>query len=66
MFDIESVKKANQLLIETIEESLQIADEGKQRRAAAMQQMEIMENELKKTLESATARAKSPTTTGKG
>ncbi|MCB1858506.1 MAG: toxic anion resistance protein [Gammaproteobacteria bacterium] len=66
VFDIESVKKANQLLIETIEESLQIADEGKQRRAAAMQQMEIMENELKKTLESATARAKSPTTTGKG
>ncbi len=61
VFDIESVKKANQLLIETIEESLEIADEGKRKRVAAMQQMETMENELRKTLESAAARTDSTT-----
>ena len=35
VFDIEAVKSANRTLIDTIEESLQIADEGKARRAAA-------------------------------
>ena len=34
VFDIEAVKQANADLIGTIEESLQIADEGKARRAA--------------------------------
>jgi hypothetical protein len=34
VFDIETVKQANQALIETIEESLAIADEGKRARAA--------------------------------
>jgi len=63
VFDIASVKKANQLLIETVEESLQIADEGKQRRAQAVQEMSAMENELKKTLQSAAARATGVTAT---
>jgi uncharacterized protein YaaN involved in tellurite resistance len=50
VFDIESIKKANQLLIDTVEESLQIADEGKKKRAEALGQLEEMETELKKTL----------------
>ncbi|MCP3869504.1 MAG: toxic anion resistance protein [Gammaproteobacteria bacterium] len=57
VFDIASVKKANQTLIATIEESLQIADEGKRMRAEAQQQLEVMESELKNTLKSAGARA---------
>ena len=35
VFDMESIKKANQYLIDTIQESLAIADEGKARRATA-------------------------------
>ncbi len=58
VFKIESIKKANETLIATIEESLQIADEGKQRRADAVRQMEVMEDELKKTLVSAAASGK--------
>ena len=58
VFDIDSIKKANRLLIETVEESLQIADEGKQRRARALVQLESMESELKTTLIAATAPAK--------
>ncbi len=57
VFDIESVKKANQMLIDTIEESLQIADEGKRMRADAVGQLEQMEGELRKTLASASARS---------
>ena len=50
VFDIESVKTANRTLIDTIEESLQIADEGKARRAAAEAELQTMEEELKNTL----------------
>ncbi len=50
VFDIATVKKANQQLIATIEESLQIADEGKQRRAEAEQELKLCESELRKTL----------------
>ncbi|WP_172296854.1 toxic anion resistance protein [Pseudoruegeria sp. HB172150] len=56
VFDIESVKAANADLIATIEESLQIADEGKSRRAAAEQDLQKMEKELRDTLASAKAR----------
>ena len=59
VFDLESVKKANQSLIDTIEESLQIADEGKRRRAEAVVQLQEMEANLKDTLASASARATS-------
>ncbi len=55
VFDIESIKKANLLLIETVEESLQIADEGKLRRSEALGQLEEMETELKKTLAAASS-----------
>ncbi len=56
VFKIESIQKANEMLIATIEESLQIADEGKRRRADAVHQMEVMEGELKKTLITASGR----------
>ena len=43
VFDIEAVKQANSDLIATIEESLQIADEGKAKRAAAEEELQKME-----------------------
>ena len=55
VFDIETVKQANQALIETIEESLRIADEGKRARAAAGAELQQMEADLRKTLASASA-----------
>jgi uncharacterized protein YaaN involved in tellurite resistance len=56
VFDIEAVKKANEDLIGTINESLAIADEGKARRAAAEEELQKMEAELRDTLASAKAR----------
>ena len=56
VFDIEAVKQANEDLIGTIEESLQIADEGKARRAAAERELEQMEDRLRDTLALAKAR----------
>jgi len=56
VFDIEAVKTANAELIATIEESLQIADEGKAKRAAAETELKQMEAELKTVLASAKAR----------
>jgi uncharacterized protein YaaN involved in tellurite resistance len=55
VFDIETVKQANQALIETIEESLQIADEGKRARAAAAAELTQMEADLRKSLAAASA-----------
>lgn len=57
VFDVEVVKKANQTLIETIQESLQIADEGKRRRVEALSQLEVCETELRKTLAAASTRS---------
>lgn len=57
VFDIEVVKRANQKLIDTIEESLQIADEGKRMRASAMTQLQDAENQLKEKLAAAHAHA---------
>ncbi|WP_422025692.1 toxic anion resistance protein [Roseovarius sp.] len=56
VFDIEAVKKANADLIGTIEESLQIADEGKAKRAAAEEDLKKMEKDLRDTLASAKSR----------
>jgi uncharacterized protein YaaN involved in tellurite resistance len=58
VFDIEAVKQANAALIETIEESLQIADEGRVKRADAAAQLVTLESELRRTLVSASAPAK--------
>jgi uncharacterized protein YaaN involved in tellurite resistance len=56
VFDIEAVKKANADLIGTIQESLQIADEGKAKRARAEEDLKKMEADLRDTLASAKAR----------
>ncbi|MEA3291007.1 MAG: toxic anion resistance protein, partial [Pseudomonadota bacterium] len=57
VFDIEVVKRANAKLIETIEDSLRIADEGKRKRAEAVAQLETTESNLKQALSAAHARA---------
>ena len=56
VFDIESIRKANEYLIDTIEESLQIADEGKARRAKAEEELVTLEDNLKDTLKAAKSR----------
>ncbi|HHJ38047.1 MAG: tellurium resistance protein [Methylothermaceae bacteria B42] len=53
VFDIESVKKANRTLIETIEESLKIADEGKRKRSEALVELQKCETELRQALSAA-------------
>lgn len=58
VFDIEAVKQANATLIETIEESLAIADEGKRRRAEAVQELQACEAELRRALSAASARTR--------
>ena len=60
MFDIETVKKANQTLIATIEDSLRIADEGRRRRQEAAAQLEACETELRQALAAAHARTRQP------
>ncbi len=57
VFDIETVKAANQNLIATIEDSLRIADEGKRKRAEAEGELQKCESELRKVLSAASARA---------
>jgi uncharacterized protein YaaN involved in tellurite resistance len=64
VFDIETVKDANAKLVATINESLQIADEGKRRRVAAEGQLKSMEAELRKTLAAASARVTGAPTRG--
>jgi uncharacterized protein YaaN involved in tellurite resistance len=56
VFDIQAIEKANADLIATIQESLQIADDGKAKRAEAEKSLLRMEEELKQTLASAKAR----------
>ncbi|MFN4058384.1 MAG: toxic anion resistance protein [Roseinatronobacter sp.] len=56
VFDIEAVKKANEQLIATIEDSLQIADAGRAKRSAAEEELGRMEAELRKSLSAAKAR----------
>ncbi len=60
VFDIEAVKRANRTLIETIEDSLRIADEGKRLRAEALVELQKAEDELRQTLSAASARIKPP------
>ncbi len=57
VFDIGKVKEANDILIATINESLQIADDGKAKRAAAEIELVKMEADLRDTLSSAKARS---------
>jgi uncharacterized protein YaaN involved in tellurite resistance len=57
VFDITIIKKANDDLIATINESLAIADEGKRKRAEAEKVLAQCETELKQVLSAAKARA---------
>ena len=50
VFDIESVKKANQTLIETLNESLALAEEGRRERLKAQTELFNLESELKRAL----------------
>jgi uncharacterized protein YaaN involved in tellurite resistance len=60
IFDIESVRKANNQLIETINDSLKIAEEGKVKRAEAAKELTTMEGELRSALVGAKSRAENP------
>ncbi len=55
VFDIEVVRHANQTLIETIEDSLRIADEGKRARAQASEELVRLESDLRRALTAASA-----------
>lgn len=54
--DVASVKAANQTLIETIEESLAIAEEGRQARVAAREELQAAEAQLRTALANAAGR----------
>lgn len=56
-FDIDTVRTANENLIATIQESLEIADRGKLKRQEAEKQLEECEHRLKGALADASARA---------
>ena len=60
VFDIDTVRLANEELIATIEDSLRIADEGKKKRAEAEKQLIECEARLRETLVAASARAQAP------
>lgn len=60
VFDIEAITKANAELVGTIEDSLRIADEGKAKRAAAEEKLQVLETELRETLAAAKARNSAP------
>ena len=57
IFDIDAVRKANDTLIATINDSLKIADEGKAARAEAASELKTLESELRSALMSAKAKA---------
>lgn len=56
IFDIEAVSEANKSLIDTIEDSLRIADEGRAARAKASAELNALERQLRESLASASAR----------
>ena len=60
VFDVNAVRSANENLIATIEESLQIADEGKRRRVEAEKTLVELEDNLKDTLKSVQAHTSAP------
>ena len=64
VFDIESIKKANDTLIATLNDSLEIADAGKEARTKALVELEKTEHELKEALLATKAKAEAiPTAT---
>lgn len=57
IFDIESIKKANETFIATLDDSLRIAEEGKAARADALVELHKTEKELKDALLAVKAKA---------
>ena len=57
IFDIESIKKANETFIATLNDSLRIAQEGKEARSTALIELQQTEKELKDALLSVKAKA---------
>ncbi len=55
VFDLEAVSEANQSLIATIEDSLRIADEGREARARAAAELDRLEEDLRQSLAAASA-----------
>jgi uncharacterized protein YaaN involved in tellurite resistance len=64
--DIASVKKANDSLIATIDDALQIAEEGKRQRSEAEKQLIACEGELKQALVAARSRTSRPALPSRG
>lgn len=62
VFDVNSVRKANDSLIATINDSLEIAEEGKTMRAQAEAEIQEMESELRQALIAAKSKANNPAT----
>ncbi len=62
VFDVNSVRKANDSLIATINDSLEIAEEGKSMRAKAEAEIQEMESELRQALIAAKSKANNPAT----
>jgi uncharacterized protein YaaN involved in tellurite resistance len=60
VFDIDTIRLANDELIATIEDSLRIADQGKKMRVEAEKQLIEMEGRLRESLAAASARAQAP------
>ncbi|HHX64467.1 MAG TPA: toxic anion resistance protein [Chloroflexi bacterium] len=56
IFDVEAVKKVNDDLIATIQESIQIAEEGRRKRADAEIELQQLEGDLKQALVTAQSR----------
>ncbi len=56
VYDIEAVSEANRTLIATIEDSLRIADEGRDARAKANAELDVLEQQLRQSLAAASAR----------
>ncbi|WP_375257395.1 toxic anion resistance protein [Citreimonas sp.] len=65
VFDIKAIRKANDDLVATIEDSLRIADEGKANRAEAEAELQKMEAELRTALAQAKAGGSGAPTTGR-
>ena len=57
IFDISSIKKANETLIATLNDSIRITEEGKKARAAALVELQHTEKELKDALMAVKAKA---------
>lgn len=56
VFDIDAVTEANQTLIAAVEDSLRIADEGREARARASGELQALEEQLRQSLSAASAR----------